>query len=445
MPRNGSGTYSRTNGVNSGATTWQLDRDAGTKILASRHDTHDQDIADALTASVAKDGQTTPTANLPMGNFKHTGVADATSRTHYAAYGQMQDNEHEWLGTTAGSSNAFTASLSPAITAYVTGMRFSFLADRANTGASTLNINSVGATAIVCRDGSTALSSGDITSGDVHEVIYDGTSWVLVQASKLVGDLTGNVTGNLTGNVTGNVTGDLTGNVTGNINGTVGAVTPTTGAFTTLTATNFSNASGNVRAGSASLTTSSTDGFFYAPVTAGQPTGTATSVAGYAPLTVDTTNNRVDYYNSGWRTVNPSSIRCLLTKSATQSITVSTNTLVTFDQETFDTNTLHDNVTNNERIILNKVGAWLIFGGVEFTATSAGRYRIFLAKNGSTTTINDLTLSAAASNQTLQVMGIVASTAITDYMTLSAFFGSGTATINNGAQTFFGAVFLGET
>lgn len=196
MPRNGSGTYSRTNGVNSGPTTWQLDRDAGTKILASRHDTHDQDIADALTASIAKDGQTTPSANMPMGNFRHTGVGDATARTHYAAYGQMQDNEAQWLGTTGGSSNAFTASLSLIITAYVTGMRFSFLADRANTGAATLNIDSVGNTAIVRRDGSTALSSGDIVSGDVHEVIFDGTSFVLLNGAVFTGNVVGNVTGN---------------------------------------------------------------------------------------------------------------------------------------------------------------------------------------------------------------------------------------------------------
>ena len=54
----------------------------------------------------------------------------------------------------------------------------------------------------------------------------------------LTGNLTGAVTGDVTGNVTGNVTGDVTGNVTGDTtgahNGTVGATTPASGAFTTV-------------------------------------------------------------------------------------------------------------------------------------------------------------------------------------------------------------------
>lgn len=48
------------------------------------------------------------------------------------------------------------------------------------------------------------------------------------------GAVTGAVTGNVTGNVTGDVTGNLTGNSTGAHNGTVGAGTPNTGAFTSL-------------------------------------------------------------------------------------------------------------------------------------------------------------------------------------------------------------------
>ena len=64
------------------------------------------DIASALAASIAKDGQTTPTANLPMGTYRHTGVGNASARTHYAAAGQVADGSLTWCGT-AGA--AFTA------------------------------------------------------------------------------------------------------------------------------------------------------------------------------------------------------------------------------------------------------------------------------------------------------------------------------------------------
>ena len=37
------GTYTRSDGVFTGTQIWQSNRDAGTKIVADRHDTHAQD------------------------------------------------------------------------------------------------------------------------------------------------------------------------------------------------------------------------------------------------------------------------------------------------------------------------------------------------------------------------------------------------------------------
>jgi hypothetical protein len=90
MARNGSGTYVRTDGVRTGSTVFAQEQSAGINILATNLDVEAQDMADALTASIAKDGQTVPTANLPMGGYKHTGVADATADTQYATLGQSK-------------------------------------------------------------------------------------------------------------------------------------------------------------------------------------------------------------------------------------------------------------------------------------------------------------------------------------------------------------------
>lgn len=173
MPRDGSGTYSRTTGVYSGSTSWTQTRDAARKIRVDDHNAHDQDIASALTASLAKDGQTTPTANLPMGGFAHTNVADATARTQYAKVSQVQDSSYLNAGSSGGSSNAYTVTLSPAISAYAAGQKITFLANHTNTGASTLNVNSVGATAIVKGFSSTALAANDIQGGEPVTVMYD--------------------------------------------------------------------------------------------------------------------------------------------------------------------------------------------------------------------------------------------------------------------------------
>lgn len=79
--------------------------------------------------------------------------------------------------TDTGSADAYVIAPAPAITAYEAGQAFHFFAVNANTGASTLNVNGLGAKAIQ-RIG-VALSSDDIGAGDLVHVIYDGTQFQL--------------------------------------------------------------------------------------------------------------------------------------------------------------------------------------------------------------------------------------------------------------------------
>lgn len=46
------------------------------------------DLATGLSTTICKDGQTTPTANLPMGTFKHTGAGAASGTGQYLVYAQ---------------------------------------------------------------------------------------------------------------------------------------------------------------------------------------------------------------------------------------------------------------------------------------------------------------------------------------------------------------------
>ena len=74
------GTFSRLYG----SAGWVDDRDAGTKILATRHDSHDQDLSDGINACLKKDGTNAATADLNIGGFKLTNLADPTSAQHAA-------------------------------------------------------------------------------------------------------------------------------------------------------------------------------------------------------------------------------------------------------------------------------------------------------------------------------------------------------------------------
>ena len=87
------------------------------------------------------------------------------------------------LLTSAGSSNAYTLTPGNAITAYSAGQKFTFKADRANTGAATLNVSGLGAKDLQKYDGAgslAAFAANEIAAGRIYTVIYDGTRFVAV-------------------------------------------------------------------------------------------------------------------------------------------------------------------------------------------------------------------------------------------------------------------------
>lgn len=170
MAYNGSGTFNRVH-------NWVTDAAVPLNITASRMDAEDDGFAAGLTKAITKDGQTTPTANLPMNTKRHTGVGNAVARQDYASAADIADGSILWA-VAAGTADVITLPLTPAITAYKAGQTYRFKSTGANTGAVTLNVNGVGAQAIT-KNGTTALAAGDIPSGVIVEVTYDGTNFQL--------------------------------------------------------------------------------------------------------------------------------------------------------------------------------------------------------------------------------------------------------------------------
>lgn len=84
------------------------------------------------------------------------------------------------LVTTAGGpTNAYTVTLSPTPSAYYLGMTITFRANGQNSGAATLNVNSLGAQSIK-KFSDVDLGAGDIEGGQFVTVVYESTYFQMV-------------------------------------------------------------------------------------------------------------------------------------------------------------------------------------------------------------------------------------------------------------------------
>lgn len=223
MSYNGSGTFN----IN---TAGQPVVD-GTVISSTVFNNLTADLGIGLTTALTKDGQTTPTANIPMGTFKITNLGAGTVATDAVRMSQVQGGTTTFL--TATGTDTITATASPALTAYATGNMFTFVVANTNTGAVTLNVDSVGAKAIT-RDGTTALAANDLVATELVIVIYDGTRFQVINPNAATNY---RVSGTL--GVTGVTTlGVVTGTTFNGNTWTTGTGTLSIGAGKTLTASN---------------------------------------------------------------------------------------------------------------------------------------------------------------------------------------------------------------
>ena len=116
---------------------------------------------------------------LDMQGYKVENLATATAISDAVRLDQVQNGGAIWGGTSEGSANVHTITLSPSITAYVTGQMFAFKAGFTNTSTTTLNVSGVGARDIR-KYNNQLLVGGEIIANQVHVVIYDGTQFILV-------------------------------------------------------------------------------------------------------------------------------------------------------------------------------------------------------------------------------------------------------------------------
>lgn len=96
-----------------------------------------------------------------------------SARAMMARVAELRDDVSGTL-TAGGTANALTVTANSGFTTYANGRMLTFIAAAANTGAATLNVNSIGAKAIrrMSATGDVALDAGDLVADGRYKVIY---------------------------------------------------------------------------------------------------------------------------------------------------------------------------------------------------------------------------------------------------------------------------------
>lgn len=102
-------------------------------------------------------------------------------------------NDLGGVAIATGTANAVTLAASSGFVAYADGLRVSFRAASTNSGAATLNVNSIGAKSIVkfTLNGETSLSGNEIQEDAIYELVYStilngaAGAWLLLNPTNI--------------------------------------------------------------------------------------------------------------------------------------------------------------------------------------------------------------------------------------------------------------------
>ena len=173
MAFNGSGTFT----IDTPGNPVQPD----TIARASVHNDTLTEIAAGLSKAICTDGQSVITQDIPFNSKRITNLMSGNFISDAASIGNIVNNTGSYSGTVAGTPNDITLSTFPAVgNSLGAGCEFWFVPISTNTGAVTVDVNSLGAKSLT-KAGSIALVAGDIRAGVLVGMLYDGTRYQLMQ------------------------------------------------------------------------------------------------------------------------------------------------------------------------------------------------------------------------------------------------------------------------
>lgn len=170
MSWTGGGTFNRVH-------NFSADASAGITAQASRFDAEFDEYKAGLENCQTLTGETTPTANAPMGGFRHTGVAAAVSADNYLRADQnanqvaiyVRDNNTTETGIISASAAIFP-------TSFTDGQRISVLVSASGSATSTRAIRVNGLSANIFDSDSSAVPGVNMKSGGVYDLVYDSSA-----------------------------------------------------------------------------------------------------------------------------------------------------------------------------------------------------------------------------------------------------------------------------
>lgn len=127
-------------------------------------------------------------------------------------------------------------------------------------------------------------------------------------------------------------------------------------------------------------------------------------------------------------------ISARVTHSVSQNVATSTYVTLAFDTERWDTDGMHDNTTNNERLTCKTAGKYIANFTAQWASSPAARYRFFIYKNAAVKQAVSEVITGAVGYPGLTVTAIV-DLAVNDYLYVAAWQNSGgTVAVNKSAQ-----------
>jgi len=172
----------------SGLTTKALDKKGATALVAG-------DILANAVYQATYDGTEWQLINPSTSSGGANNCSVAKSAAYYAGTGttvsclsEADLTQYLYIAD-SGSVNAYVLTLAPALATLNVGNVVSFTTTHSNTAASTVNVNGLGVKNIT-RAGTNALVGGEILSGVIYDLQWDGTEWQLLNPSVLLSGAT---------------------------------------------------------------------------------------------------------------------------------------------------------------------------------------------------------------------------------------------------------------
>lgn len=112
--------------------------------------------------------------------------------------------------------------------------------------------------------------------------------------------------------------------------------------------------------------------------------------------------------------------------NANQSIADATSTILSFNSEDYDTDGIHDNVTNNSRLTCQTAGKYTITASISFDANNTGDRSAAFVLNG-TTSISGQRVLPSNNGYTMLTPVVIYDLSVSDYVEVRVYQNSGGA------------------